>query len=162
MQMENELWDFALDFYQKPGVEEACLYLQDHYGLSINRMIFSCWCGLQGIETYDELYTGSAEKWQREVTHPLRVLRYKVRDNKNEYSSCYKKLREAELACEQVELALLNESLSSFPKNSTKNSGLIEKNLRTYLKLQNLPIDKELTHYLSKLIGVLEHHYVAK
>lgn len=161
MNLENELWHFALDFYSKSEVEHCCLSLQDQYGLSINRIIFSCWCGVQGVEVAGPQFQ-KATLWQKEITHPLRALRYKVRKQKEDYPDCYAKLRQAELACEQVELFMLYEQAGKLPQSDLNSLVLVEKNLQTYLKLNNLPIDKEITQYLSPLIGVLKEHYVAK
>ena len=162
MQLENELWHFALDFYSKPEVEKTCLRLQDEYGLSVNRVIFSCWCGLQGVQLNETEFQGEAAEWQSEITHPLRALRNKVRKQKELFPECYRKLRQAELSCEQVELSLLYILAEKMPRTERKNSYLSKKNLQTYLKIQNLPIDKEITQYVSLLIGVLNEHYVAK
>lgn len=161
MQLENELWHFALDFYSQSEVEHCCLSLQDQYGLSINRIIFSCWCGVQGLEVAGPQFQEAA-LWQKEITHPLRALRYKARERKEAYPDCYAKLRQAELACEQVELSLLYEQTEKLPRSDLDSLALVEKNVQTYLKLNNLPIDKEITQYLSPLIGVLKEHYVAK
>lgn len=160
MQLENELWDFALDFYRLEGVESACLDLQQQDGLSINRLIFAIWSGLNGIRLSELHFSSAAETWQSEITHPLRAIRYKVRENKSEVSECYQKLRAAELACEQVELALLHLQVSDSAQKKQKGSVLVEENLQTYLKSVNLPIDTELSTNITLLISVVEKQYL--
>lgn len=146
MQLKNDLWDFALNFYQQPGVEQNCLALQEQHKLSVNRLIFACWSGVNGYSlSVDKL--DEADSWQREFTHPLRQLRYLLREEKQENSeldNCYQKFRQAELACEQVELALLYQQVELLPQ-SEASLVLVEENLKTYLKSKKVPIDKEVT-----------------
>jgi len=153
MQLKNDLWDFALNFYQQPGIEQSCLDLQNEFGLSINRLIFACWGGIQGYDL-DSIACDEADNWQQEMTHPLRGLRYKVRERKqqeSEYDACYQKLRQAELACEQIELALLYQQGKQAAQKQA-SSVLIEENLLSYLKSRKMPIDKELLAGLKPLI----------
>ena len=102
--LETPLWHYALGLYSRPGVEAAALALQQA-GLSINRLLFACWLASEGRELKSDYLQGEALQWQRELTHPLRALRYRVRGQKAaapELEACYRKLREAELAAEQV------------------------------------------------------------
>ncbi|WP_432696945.1 TIGR02444 family protein [Marinobacterium sp. YM272] len=114
MSLDNPLWQYALDLYSRPGVESTALDLQT-VGCSVNRLILACYLAEQGRLLPAELLAGEALSWQRELTHPLRVLRYQVRSLKAgrpELENCYRKMRQAELACEQVEIMLLWEMLS--------------------------------------------------
>lgn len=113
MSLDNPLWQYALKLYARPGVEQAALELQQA-GCSINRLLTACYLGQRGLRLMPALLEGEALEWQRELTHPVRVLRYRVRNRKGlraEMESCYHALREAELACEQVELMLLWETI---------------------------------------------------
>ncbi|SEG78417.1 TIGR02444 family protein [Marinobacterium lutimaris] len=118
MALDNPLWRFALDLYARPGVEAAALELQS-LGCSINRLILACFLAQKGCRLMPELLRGEAQQWQNELTHPLRALRYKVRARKAdnpELDPCYRKLREAELACEQVEIMLLWQCVEAVPE----------------------------------------------
>ncbi|GGC09298.1 hypothetical protein GCM10011352_39600 [Marinobacterium zhoushanense] len=115
MSLNNPLWQTALRLYALPGVETAALQLQ-RAGCSINRLLMACYLAQQGRRLVPELLAGEALDWQREITYPLRALRYRVRTRKGERAElepCYSALRKAELACEQVELMLLWEGLSA-------------------------------------------------
>jgi len=148
MQLKNDLWDFALNFYQQPDVEQHCLALQEQYKLSVNRLIYACWSGVNGYILPANANTNTeADDWQREFTHPLRQLRYGLRAQKQdnaELESCYQKFRQAELACEQVELALLYQQAEQL-QHRDASLALVEENLKTYLKSKKVPIDKEVT-----------------
>jgi len=76
---DNPFWDFSLVVYRKPGVAEACLYLQDDAGVDVNLLLFFCW--LAGVR--DEAL-GEAEirdilrrttDWRDHVVRPLREVR---------------------------------------------------------------------------------------
>ncbi|WP_286240495.1 TIGR02444 family protein [Neptuniibacter halophilus] len=153
MQLNNALWQYALNFYQQPSVEPACLNLQNRYGLSINRLIFACWAGSRGIRLEPEQFAGEAQDWQETISHPLRALRYKMREMKAEKAgleTCYDKLRQAELACEQVELALLFEQVAEQPVLSADMT-LVAANLRVYLQQRQVPEDEQLSALLAPL-----------
>ncbi|EAR61184.1 TIGR02444 family protein [Neptuniibacter caesariensis] len=154
MKLKNDLWDFALLFYQHPGIESLCLKLQDQYGLSINRLIMACWAGLKGKELNEAVFESSAEQWKNQITQPLREVRYKVRQAKAdtpELEACYAALRKAELACEQVELALLYEVVEGIPESEILEA-TVEKNLYQYLNFCKQPIDNLLEADIQTLV----------
>lgn len=153
MQLNNDLWAFALKFYQQPGVEQACLQLQDQYGVSINRLLYACWCSVAGVRLPQHSRFVEVEHWQQQVTHKVRSARYTVRKQKAEQSAmnaCYDKLRAAELACEQIELAMLHSLVIECDQEPVTLT-LLEENLQNCLKIQNLPIDTEIWEALSPL-----------
>lgn len=133
LELENPLWHFALKVYQQPNVEAICLELQDH-SLSINRLIFSLWLA---TESYAFIATPEADHWQQQMSLPLRKLRYQLRQlkqNQPGLESCYKKMRSAELALEQVEIAYLyvEHSQHSRLTSNLPCKALAEKNLCEY------------------------------
>ncbi|MDN7132193.1 TIGR02444 family protein [Halomonas sp. MC140] len=72
------LWDFALAFYAKPGVEAACLTLQDEAGIDVCEVLFHCWlysCGLETMSTAVSTVREERRQWQGQVTGVLRTLR---------------------------------------------------------------------------------------
>lgn len=50
---DNPFWEFSLAFYERPRVANACLVLQDEYGLDVNVLLLMCWCGLHGVPVDD-------------------------------------------------------------------------------------------------------------
>ncbi len=111
MKLHNDLWDYALQLYAKPGVESACLQLQQQWSLGVNRLLFCCWLATEGRALQaQQLVSCEASQWQQSTTEPLRLLRYQVRAQRQHepgLERCYQALRQAELAAEQVELAWL-------------------------------------------------------
>ena len=51
------LWRFALAVYQKPGVSDACLLLQDRHGCNVPLLLFAAWAGAERgvVLTADEV-----------------------------------------------------------------------------------------------------------
>ena len=75
--MPSDLWTFALRLYGEPGVEQACLRLQDG-GADVCLLLTACWLGRRGAafdaSRLDSL-KGVCEPWQEQVVQPLRSLR---------------------------------------------------------------------------------------
>ncbi|WP_235040771.1 TIGR02444 family protein [Vreelandella profundi] len=104
------LWDFALAFYAKPGVEAACLTLQDEAGLDVCEMLFHCWlysCGLETVSTAVSAVRKERLHWQARVTGVLRALRRDLTSSaaSNEAVAALRKtIKQAELMAERENL----------------------------------------------------------
>jgi len=72
------LWDFALALYAKPGVEAACLTLQEEAEIDVCELLFHCWLCSSGLEAIPAVLADEREQrrlWQCQVTEVLRGLR---------------------------------------------------------------------------------------
>jgi uncharacterized protein (TIGR02444 family) len=71
----RRLWDWALEAYGRPGVEAACLRLQDEGGQSVPFLRWALWSAEQGRAP--DLLSGAAlaRAWEEEAVGPLRRLR---------------------------------------------------------------------------------------
>ncbi|WP_189466829.1 TIGR02444 family protein [Litchfieldella qijiaojingensis] len=107
----DRLWDFALALYARPGVEAACLRLQDEAGVDVCELLWHCWLYHHGL-----MVTGEPEglveirRWQREVTVPLRQLRRTLKaeaQQKRGVADVRQHLKHAELAAERETLSRL-------------------------------------------------------
>ena len=81
----NPLWDFVNWAYAEPGVEKACLALQNRLGVDINMVLFCAWLAYRGTGTsHLGTFLGAALKvsreWQRNLVAPLRGCREALRD----------------------------------------------------------------------------------
>ena len=45
---DNAFWRFSLRTYRAPGVEAACLALQERCGADVNLLLFCGWVGREG------------------------------------------------------------------------------------------------------------------
>ncbi len=71
-------WDFSVRTYRTPGVHDACLALQNDYGVDVNMLLYCCWVGA-AIGPFDgELFNRAATysvQWAENVVIPLREAR---------------------------------------------------------------------------------------
>lgn len=105
----NSLADFAIDLYQAPGVQAACLRLQDDFSADIPYLLFLCWYGAYKGRISDELAALTGHHNQaisRQVVQPLRQARRWMKRHWQAQSPMREKIKAAEL---QAELALLEE-----------------------------------------------------
>ena len=75
----HPFWDWSLQVYGRPGVEDILLKLQDRLGLDVNLMLFACWTGATGRGRltggeWARLIEGTAG-WRENVVAPLRSVR---------------------------------------------------------------------------------------
>jgi uncharacterized protein (TIGR02444 family) len=78
-------WRFSLAFYERPGVPDALIALQDRDGFDVNLVLFALWLGISGREPLDGDVLAAAERaagtLRREMIEPLRNLRRKLRNH---------------------------------------------------------------------------------
>lgn len=75
--MSSDLWSFSLDLYARPGVEQACLALQNA-GANVCLLLCGLWLAQRGVAC-DEHRLAQLRQltgtWDTEVVQPLRTLR---------------------------------------------------------------------------------------
>ena len=81
----NPLWDFSTWAYAEPGVEKACLALQNRLGIDVNLVMFCAWLAYRGTgTTHLARFLAAALKlsreWQRTLVEPLRSSRENLKD----------------------------------------------------------------------------------
>lgn len=113
--MTEDIWSFALDLYAQPGVEAACLDLQEA-GADVCLLLAGAWFAARGLacsgQRLDTLAKASAN-WQREVVKPLRMLRQQWKAGAQD-DAHLEELRETlktlELRAERLQLERLAEA----------------------------------------------------
>lgn len=139
---ESAFWTFSVDLYERPGVEAACLALQDRHDLNVNLMLWALWladCGVVLNEPTFERAKTAVAPWQEEVVGPLRAVRRQLRfqiehadadDIAGQWPSQVKTLRQSiltlELDCEhlaQLALGHLGDELKPSRQASAKLAG---------------------------------------
>jgi uncharacterized protein (TIGR02444 family) len=121
LEMDGDLWRFALSFYRQPEVAPACLALQEEVGVDVGILIFVVFAAARGVELSDadldeadRLVTG----WRSEVVVPLRRLRRQLKTGPAPAPTTVTdalrgKIKSIELEAEQIELSLLENWLTS-------------------------------------------------
>lgn len=112
--VNHPLWEFALSLYAHPGVEAACLRLQDNAGMDICELLWRCWLERHGLAPADDvepqLYRVRA--WQCDMTYPLRRRRRDLKPligPRPELARLRQALKEAELLAEKEALRQLQQ-----------------------------------------------------
>lgn len=78
MRAANSFWRFSLRTWRAPGVQQACLALQERCGADVNLLLFCGWTGQQGRALDPDslrLAISQVGAWQSEVIAPLRLAR---------------------------------------------------------------------------------------
>jgi uncharacterized protein (TIGR02444 family) len=80
---DEALWRFSLAFYERPGVADALIALQDRDGFDVNLVLFALWHGVSGRGALGGDALAAAEQvagtLRSEIVEPLRSLRRKLR-----------------------------------------------------------------------------------
>lgn len=136
---ENPFWDFSLAAYERSGVAEACLALQERYGVDVNLLLFSAWAGHCGRSLGANEMAGlitAAAAWQVEVVRPLRSVRVwlKRQDQLPEDFGLREQAKALELQAEMLEQLLLHQSLTlAAGQDGEPDPRLVAANMRLYL-----------------------------
>lgn len=80
---DSAFWQFSLRFYERPGVPDLCLALQDRHGVDINLLFLLIFLAMHGRRvTADEIrqMDRAIEPWRVAVVHPLRALRRQLKN----------------------------------------------------------------------------------
>jgi uncharacterized protein (TIGR02444 family) len=112
---DSPFWRFSVATYARPGVEAACLALQDRDGADVNLILLALWLGRHGHRLAPE--TGGrlaalARDWQEAIVAPLRKVRRHLKQQAEpawmaEITGRRRELGEIELALERIEQARL-------------------------------------------------------
>jgi uncharacterized protein (TIGR02444 family) len=153
--LSSAFWDYSLAVYARPGVAEACLALQDRFGLDVNLLLFCCWTGARGQALGPEGLARALEAagpWQEGVVKPLRRARrwLKGRDGAD-VQALRARIKADELEAERLEQALLAETLPPGPGEASP--ALAAANLKAYLGRLKLRPETEGTADLAALLA---------
>lgn len=81
--VDNPFWRFSCGVYAAPGVQEACLALQDAFGLDVNLALLCAWLGAcrDAEPGEEEIAAAEAEvsAWRGAVVRPLRTVRRRIK-----------------------------------------------------------------------------------
>jgi uncharacterized protein (TIGR02444 family) len=123
---EKSLWEFSVALYARPGVEEACLTLQDRHGLDVNLVMLALWLAASGRgEGFPAAAVGIAAAWHVTVVGVLRGLRQRLKTAVPPAEGLRAEVKAAELAAERVlqeRLGALAPARRSSPASSPASS----------------------------------------
>ena len=115
LDLEGPHWRFALDFYGRPGVQEACLRLQDEHGFDIIALVAILHAAIVSGRGMDEEEIAALRRdmalWREKTVLTLRRLRRELKSPPPEFPAAETEslrdlIKKAELKAEQIQLAL--------------------------------------------------------
>ncbi|WP_296260841.1 MULTISPECIES: TIGR02444 family protein [unclassified Pseudomonas] len=126
--MPSDLWSFTLDFYARPGVEQACLTLQTCGG-NVCALLCGVWLDQRAV-MFDpkraEQIRQLATPWHHEVVGPLRAVRARWKAaaaTDEELSALRERLKGLELDAERELLVRLQRLVRDWPEHGATDSG---------------------------------------
>ncbi|MDF2488740.1 MAG: hypothetical protein K0S77_1362 [Pseudomonas sp.] len=125
--MHTDLWSYALALYARPGVEAACLRLQEQGG-DVCLLLCGAWLQARRVaasEARAEALTALAMPWQHNVIAPLRRLRQQWREQANADSrlaALRTQVKGLELEAERELLARLEQLAAGWPGALSRDS----------------------------------------
>lgn len=137
-------WRFSLHAWRAPGVQEACLALQDRCGADVNLLLFCAWAGRAGRVLDASSLRSAVDRvgdWQSAVVAPLRLARRGLKHHAADpvvaglAAPLRQRLLALELELERVEQSLLAQLESQWapPSHPVAPSHAITANMATYL-----------------------------
>lgn len=160
---QHPFWDYSLEVYKQPGVADACLYLQDRYGLNVNLVLFCAWTAKYGYAALSEDQVVTAIRrvsdWQRQVVTQLRHIRRALgREPLGVPEFLLDKYRprveEAELEAEHVEQLVLADLAENLQRTAAESpERLARLNLGVYIAAAGVTADENLNRNLETILG---------
>ena len=120
-----DLWSFALSTYARPGVEAACLHLQER-GADVCLLLCGAWLEARGVAPVAERLEALqqlARPWRQQVVEPLRQLRVQWRDLAqldDQLETLRTGVKTLELEAERALLTRLEQLAQGWPKDGAR------------------------------------------
>lgn len=151
-QDRNPFWDFSLALYERPGVELACLRLQNKADMDVNLALLCCWLGVKGVFLPSDSLQHLADRtetWRASVIKPLRDARIASKTAELPVESAERKafrddLKRLELASERLLQDVLYRMLTELPGKDGRDAdigGLLRSNLSRYAGVCKVRVD---------------------
>ncbi|WP_395610031.1 TIGR02444 family protein [Pseudomonas sp. B22129] len=124
-----DLWSFALSTYARPGVEAACLHLQEQ-GADVCLLLCGAWLEQRGVALTDERVQALkqiAEPWQAQVIEPLRQVRVQWRGmakQDEQLAGLRERVKALELEAERALLKRLETLAQAWPTQAGQHRWL--------------------------------------
>lgn len=135
---------FSIAFYGRPGIEAACLTLQDKHGADVNIALLCCWVGGHGVRLSAEaigILDQAVSPWRETVLIPLRALRRRMKSPiggivPQTSSACREDIKASELSAEflaQDHMIAVLETVTGKDGRQADRAGVVRGNLLRYL-----------------------------
>ena len=125
--MHTDLWNYALALYAQPGVEAACLRVQDEGG-DVCLLLCGAWLQARQVAASEPravALLALAQPWQRDVIAPLRRLRLQWRtpaEDDPQLAALRARVKGLELEAERSLLNRLEQLAAEWPRERERCS----------------------------------------
>ncbi|MBT3170303.1 MAG: TIGR02444 family protein [Rhodospirillaceae bacterium] len=157
--MTDTLWNFSVATYQRPGVQEACLALQDNLGADVNILMYCCWRGALTKGEFDALIAALAP-WQSHVVSGLRSVRRALKpmlaelgELADDAAALRRKIAGLELEAEKLQQTMLETHAADNPAASPPSPQTAAQNLALYFQHLQKPLDGQALGALETILG---------
>ena len=128
----DELWEFSVRLYARPGVAEACLELQDASGVNVPVLLLGAWLGRRSFALDARAIArigADMAPWHDQVISPLRRLRRLLKDapppGPSQFTDALRqRIKASELEAERIEIAHLEMLAGKLPRGATAPGAL--------------------------------------
>ncbi len=162
--MPGSLWDFSLETYRRPGVQDACLKLQDDRGADVNMLLYCCWRGGFADGEMPALLADLAP-WKSAVVQDLRSVRRALKPMVAELgelsepaADLRKKVAALELEAEKLQQTMLSHHSAKHGESSPPSPQAAVQNLAQYFKLLDKTPEGEVKDMLEILVTAAFPH----
>ncbi len=136
-----------LSLYARPGIEGACLAVQQRLGVDVVVMLWCAWAGAKCATALDDATLTRAGQvstnWHMEVVRPLRALRIKLKSGPRPApSAATESLRQQLKAAEQDAERLGLEALCAAIPLSERSGGSVDLAITNMQALIALPLSE--------------------
>ena len=146
----NAFWRFSLHAYRLPGVEAACLALQDGWATDTNLLLYCCWLGSAGRPLDKRILRramAAVARLQAEVIQPLRQVRRGLKTTvrgpcrKDAAPDLRKRIAAVELDLEYLEQCALFQLAQTLPPLARRQPprAAAQASIERYLALLQVP-----------------------
>jgi uncharacterized protein (TIGR02444 family) len=110
-------WTFIIKLYGSHDVQQACLLLQDSFGVDVSFLLTLLWYARDGVRFDDgdvEALDRTIASWRRDVVNPLRAIRREIKltaGHDGAIAGFRNKIKSIEIEAEQIEIAILVQAL---------------------------------------------------
>lgn len=159
----NDFWRYSLRVYRLPGIEAACLALQDEAGTDTNLLLWCCWQASLGraLAKRDlRRAMAATARWQAEVILPLRRARRSLKARPQGLPEGWadglrKRIAAAELEMEYAEQRALYELAQGLPAAARKmaQKDAAQAGVARYLDLLGAVVTADMTGRVDAVIA---------
>jgi uncharacterized protein (TIGR02444 family) len=106
-------WAFIIKLYGSPDVQQACLLLQDGFGVDVSFLLTLLWYARDGAELESgdvEALDRAIASWRGDVVMPLRNMRREIKpaaEHDGVVADFRNQIKSIEIQAEQIEIAML-------------------------------------------------------